>query len=140
MTREEQEKMRQSIEKEQENKSTPNSVTVMFHDRQALLGACDSFFARVGAARLLSDTLTGDLFIPATASPLPSHLKVSASRAHARHRTRRRSLPHIEKYYAEGPIAHSALAVLAVNPNSRSQIAAATIITTMTEQRRCAAA
>jgi hypothetical protein len=128
VTTKEQEKMRQSIEKEQETKSTPNSVTVMFHGRTALFGAFDSFLARDHAAPSLSETLTGDVLMPVAAPSLSALLKVSAFEAHARRRTRRRSFQNTEKFSAEGPIARSALAVLATHT------------TIMTEQRRCAAA
>jgi len=140
VTTEEQEKMRQSIEKKQETKAAPNSVTGMFHCSKGFFGASDSFLARVHAALSLSETLTGDVFVPAAAPSLLAHLKVPIPRAHPRRRTRRRTMPSINKFYAEGPIARSALAVLAANPNPRSQVAAATPITIMIEQRRCAAA
>lgn len=51
-----------------------------------------------------------------------------------------RSLSHTEKFSAEEPMARSALVVLAASLNTRSPQAAATVITTMTEQRRCEAA
>jgi len=123
VTDEEQEKMRQGIEKKQEATSARNSVAVMFHDSRALWGVSDSFCARGNA--VLS---------------LLSLLKVSISGAHSSHRTRRRASPYIEKFYAEVPDARSAWFVFGASPNSCSQTAAATTITTMTEQRRCAAA
>ena len=136
----EQEKMRQSIEKQQETKSAPNSITAMFHDRNGFLSLSDSFRARGSAVSSLSGALTGDLFASPEVASLPSPLKVSASKAHSRHRTRRRTSPHIEKFSAEVPNARSAWLVFGANPNSRSQTAAAIAITTVTEQRRCAAA
>jgi len=111
VTGEEQEKMRQSIEKQRETKSAQNSVTVMFHDRRAFLVVADSFRARASAAPSLSDALTvgGPVVFPDPS--LPSNLKVSAFRAHSR-----------------------------ASPNSLSQTAAANPTITITEQRRCAAA
>jgi len=132
--------MQQSIEKQQETKSTQNSVTVMFHDRKALLAVSESFRARVKAALSLSDALTVGVPVVFPVPSLPSNLKVSAFRAHSRHRTRRRTSPHIEKFSAEVSKARSAWFVFGASPNSRSQTVVATVITTMTEQRRCAAA
>ena len=140
VTREEQGKMRQSIEKQQETKSTQNSVTVMFHDRNGFLAVSDSFRAGSNAARSLSDALAVGVPVVFPDPSLPSNLKVSAFKAHSRHRTRRRTSPHIEKFSAEVPNARSVCFVFGASPNSRSQNAAATTTTTMTEQRRCAAA
>ena len=140
MTSEEQEKMQQSIEKQQKTKSTQNSVTVMFHDRNGFLAVIDSFRAGSNAASSLSDDLMVGVPDVSPVPPLSSSVKVRPSRARSRHRTRRRTWPHIEKFSAEGPVALSALAVLAVNPNKRGTQADATVTTTMTEQRRCAAA
>lgn len=130
VTEKEQEKMRQGIEKEQETKSTPNSVTVMFHGSTSFFGVYDLFLARDPAAPSLSETLTGDL-IPAAAPSLPANLKSASPPQRLRVRLRRRSSQNIEKFSAEGLIAHSALAVLAANLNKRSQTAAATPKTTM---------
>lgn len=121
MMGEEQGKMQQSIGKKLETKSTQKSVTVMFYDRKAFLAVTDLFRGRENAAPSLSDAMTvGDPVV----SPVPSlsrSLKVSDSRAHSRHRTRRRASPHIEKFSVGVPHARSALAVLAASPNSRSQ-------------------
>ena len=140
VTREEQEKMQQSIEKQQETKLTQSFFTVTFRDRKAFLAVNYSFRARGNAASSMSDPLTGDLFALVAVPSLSSPLKVSASRAHSRHRMRRRTSPHIETFSAEEPMARSALVVLAAIPNTRSTQAVATVITSMTEQRRCAAA
>jgi hypothetical protein len=140
VTREEQEKMRQSIEKKQETKSAQNSVTVMFHDRKVFLGVSGSFRARASAAPSLSDALAGDLFVSPAAPSLPLPLNERLPRQRLLRRTRRPTSPHIEKFSAEVPNARSAWFVFGASPNSRSQTAAATTITIMTEQRRCAAA
>jgi hypothetical protein len=140
VTGEEQEMMRQGIEKKQETKSTQNSVTVMFHDRKDFLGVSDSFRARGNAASSLSDALTVGFPVVSPVPSLPSNLKVSAFRAHSRHRTRRRTSPHIEKFSAEVLNTRSAWFVFGASPNSLSQTAAANPTITITEQRRCAAA
>jgi hypothetical protein len=140
VTTEEQEKMRQIIDKKQETKSAQNSVTVMFHDRKVFLGVSDSFRARGNAAPSLSDALAGDLFVSPAAPSLPLPLNERFPRQRLFRRTRRRTTPHIEKFFAEVPNALSAWFVFGASPNSRSQNAAATITTIMTEQRRCAAA
>ena len=132
--------MRQSIEKQQEAKPSEVAVTVMFHDRRRFLGVSESFRARGNAAPSLSDALVVGVVVFPPASSLPSYPKVNAPRAHLRHPTRRRTSPHIEKFSVEQSTAVSALAVLEANPNARSAQAEATVITTMTEQRRCAAA
>ncbi|MBR2574189.1 MAG: hypothetical protein IKE14_07655 [Loktanella sp.] len=132
--------MHQSIEKEQETKSSPNSVTVMFHGSKVLFGAGNVFRARGNAAPSLSDILTGYLFIPAATVSLPASLKDSAPLRRLRVRIRRRSSQNTENSSAEVPDARSALAVFAANPNTRSLKAATTVITKMTEQRRCAVA
>jgi len=136
----EQEEMRQSIEKQQETKSAQNSVTVMFHDRKVFLGVSDSFRARGNAAPSLSDALAGDLFVSPAAPSLPLPLNELLPRQRLLRRTRRRASPYIEKFSAEVPKTCSAWFIFGTSPNSRSQNAAATVITTMTEQRRCAAA
>ena len=140
MTKEEQEKMRQGIEKQRETKLPEVVVTVMFHDGELVLGGNGSFLAREDAAPSLSCALTGDLYVTSEAPSFSALLSVGISRDLSRHRTRRRTSKYIEKFSAEKPMARSALAVLAANPNTRSPKAAATVITTMTEQRRCAAA
>ena len=135
-----QRKMQQRIEKQQETKLTKDTVTVMFHDRKAFLAVSELFRARANAAPSLSGSLTiGVLFVLPVPS-LPSSLKVSASGAHPRHRTRRRTTLIYRKFSAEVPDARSARFIFGANPNSRSEIAAATIITTKTERRRCKAA
>jgi hypothetical protein len=139
VTREEQEKMRQSIEKQQETKSTQNSVTVMFHDRTAFLGVIDSFRALKQMARSLSASLT-DCFVLPAAPSLSRPLNGALRADFARHQTRRRTSPHIEKFFAEMPTACSAWLVFRANPNTRGRSAAVFTITPMTEQRRCKAA
>jgi len=140
VTREEQEKMQQSIEKQQEAKSDPNSVTVMFHDRNVFLGATDSFTARHNAAPSLSGSLTVGVPVVCPVPSLSPSPKASAPRAHSRHRGRWRMTQHIEKFSAEVSKARSAWFGFRANPNTRSPQAAAIVITTMTEQRRCRAA
>ena len=132
--------MRQSIEKQQETMSSELAVTVMFHDGQLVFGGNESFLARENAAPSLSCALTGDLFVVPEAPSFSAHINVGISGALSRHRTRRRTSHYIEKFTAEVPMARSALVVSATIPNKRSTQAAATVITTMTEQRRCAAA
>ena len=140
MTSEEREKMQQSIEKQQVTRLTQNSVTVMFHDGKAFVAVIDLFRGRDNAAPSLSGALTVDDPVVSPVLSLSPSLKVSTSRAHSRHRTRRRTSPHIEKLSAEVPNARSAWLVFGASPNSRSQTAVATVIITMTEQRRCRAA
>lgn len=132
--------MRQSIENKRETKPSEVAVTVMFHDREHILGGNQSFRARENAAPSLPCVLTGYMFVASEAPSSSALLSVGISRDLSRHRRRRRTSKYIEKFFAEGPIARSALAVFAANPNTRSPKAAATVITTMTEQRRCAAA
>ena len=135
----EQEKMRQSIENKRETKPSELAVTVMFHDREHILGGNQSFRARENAAPSLPDSLAVVSCFVSGASPQLGPLTF-AQLYPSRDRTRRRSLPHTEKFSAEEPIARSALAVLAACPNTRSTQAVATVITPMTEQRRCVAA
>ena len=131
--------MRQSIEKKRESRRAEMNVTVMFHGRTACFGSFYSFGARDHAALSLSAALTGEVLMPAAAPSLPSSLKVAIPRSYSRHITRKRSLPHIEKFSAEVPEACSALAVFAAILNSCGAKAAANPTTKITEQRRCAA-
>ena len=132
--------MRQSIEKKRETKSVQNSVTAMFHDRNGFLDVSGSFRARESAVSSPSDALAVGSPVVSSVLSLPSILKASGSGTHSRHRTRRRTSQQMEKFPAEEPMARSALTVLAVNPNKGGAQATANVITTMTEQRRCAAA
>lgn len=111
-------------------------VTVMFHDRNGVLAVSESFRARECTAQSLSATLTGGSVVSAISS-LSRTLNAWALREFSRHRTRSRTSPSINKFSAEKPIAFSALAVSAVNPNRRGKQAAKDETTTMTEQRRC---
>ena len=131
--------MRQSIEKQRETKSPEVAVTVMLHDRKHVLGDNEPFRAPENAAPSLPDSLAVVSCFVSGASPQLGPLTF-AQLYPSRDRTRRRSLPHTEKLSAEKPMARSALVVLAANPNRRGPQAAATEITTMTEQRRCVAA
>jgi hypothetical protein len=132
--------MQQSIENIMESRRAEMNVTAMFHGRTACFGSFYSFCARDHALPSLSAAVTGEALIPPAAPLLTLCLKVAIPIAHSRHRTRRRSLPHIEKFSAEEPVALSALAVSAVNPNKHGLTAVATVTTIMTEQRRCRAA
>ena len=128
--------MRQRIENKQEKKLIEASVTVTFHASQFVLGRFESFRARESAAPALSGELAviRHRFFD-TSSP-SGFVKASPERR----RARSPSLPHTEKFSAEGQLACSDLAILVANPITCSPQAAATVITTMTEQRRCAAA
>jgi hypothetical protein len=132
--------MRQSIERNRETKPFKAAVTAMFHGRRHVLGGNESFCVRESAARSLSGVLKVISVVVSGASLLSAYLKLRTKVDPSRHRTRRRSLLHTEKFSAEGLNALSVLAVLTAIPNTRSPQAAATVITTMTEQRRCAAA
>ena len=132
--------MRQSIEKQQETKSSEVPVTVMFHDGRRVLGGNESFRAREIAAPSLSGLLAVHSGVVPYASSLSGVLTLVPQPHPSRARTRSRSLSQTEKFSAEEPMARSALAVFAANPNTRSTQAAAIVITPMTEQRRCAAA
>jgi hypothetical protein len=131
--------MRQSIEKKRETMSGLRVVTVMFHDRNGVLAISDSFRARKGGAPSLSAALAV-VSIVQTASLLPLPLNAAGLAEVARHRTRSRTSLSINKFPAEEPVALSALAVSAVNPNKYGLTAVATVTTIMTEQRRCRAA
>jgi len=136
----EQEKMRQSIDKKREKRASEVNVTVMFHNRSFILGACDWFFARASGAVSLSASLTGVsacCFRPASFS---ASLAEVANRPEKRRSRTISSLSHSEKFSAEAPMARSALVVLAATPHKRSPQGAASATTIMTEQRRCAAA
>lgn len=132
--------MRQSIEKNRETKPFKAAVTPMFHGRRRVLGGNESFCESESAARSLSGVLKVISFVVSGALLLSAYLKLRTKVDPTRHRTRRRSLLHTKKLSAEGPNALSVLAVLTASPNTRSPQAVATIITPMTEQRRCAAA
>ncbi|MFP1646685.1 hypothetical protein [Pontitalea aquivivens] len=131
--------MHQSIEKKRETIGGLRVVTVMFRDRRGVRAISDSFRAREIAAQSLSVPLTG-FSVVAPASSLPRTLNAYDLTDFARRRTRRRAAPSICKFSAEEPVALSASAVFAVNPNKRGTQAAKNETTTMTEQRRCAAA
>ena len=139
MTSDEQEKMRQGIEKQREDLGVQTAVTVMFHDRVSVWACFDSSPARESSVPSLSDPLTGGSVVP-VASSLPRTLNAHDLHEFALHRTPRRATPSIDKFSAEEPVALSALAVFAVSPNKRGTQAAKTETTTMTEQRRCFAA
>lgn len=128
--------MRQRIEKQQETKPSEVAVTVMFHGRMHALGENESFHVRESAIVSLSGELAV-IRVHFFDASSPSGFE---SAPPERRRARSRSLSQAEKFSAEGLMACSALAVLAAIPNTRGPQAEATEITTMTEQRRCAAA
>ena len=132
--------MRQSIEKQQETKPSEVAVTVMFHGGRHALGENVSFRARETAAPSLPWPLAVVACFVSEASPQRGLLTLFPQLQPSRDRTRSRSLSQTEKFSAEEPMARSVLVVLAANPNTRSPRAVTTVITTMTEQRRCAAA
>lgn len=136
----EQEKMRKSIEKQQETKPSEVLVTVMFHGRRYALGDNESFRARENAAPSLSWPLAVLACFVSDASPQRGRLTLFPQLQPSRDLTRSRSLSQTEKFSAEVPMARSALVVLAAPLHTRSSQAAATANITMTEQRRCAAA
>jgi len=123
--------MRQSIEKKQETKPSEVSVTVMFHGKRHALGENESFRARESSIVSLSGELAV-IRVHFFDASSPSGFE---SAPPERRRARSRSLSQAEKISAEGPMACSALAVSAANPNTRSPQAGATPITTTTEQR-----
>ena len=59
VTREEQEKMRQSIENKRERRAGEMSITVMFYDRSAILATSAAIMALPRRESSLSDGLTG---------------------------------------------------------------------------------
>lgn len=150
--------MLQSIEKQQKKRKSPNTVTVMFHDRKVICGDFDSFFSRARARGSLSGSLAATQFWGVDGLSLSLPLKVCLKNRHIRplarleslpgwvkvmpntHRADRPSLSRTEEFSAERPMARSALAVLAANPNTRSPQAGATPTKTLTEQRCWAAA
>ena len=132
--------MRQSIEKQEETNSSEVHITVMFHGRRYALGDNESFRERENAAPSLSWPLAVVACFVSDASPQRGRLTLFPQLQPSRDLTRSRSLSQTEKFSAEVPMARSALVVLATIPNTRGSQAAATAITTMTEQRRCAAA
>jgi hypothetical protein len=130
--------MRQSIEKEQKTKPFKASVAVMFRGGKLALSGCMLFCTRKNAAPLLSAALK-------SISAAPSHALSRSTTLSELPRCgplppRRRSLSRIKKISAGRAKARSALVVLATTPHKCSPQVAATAITTMTEQRRCAAA
>jgi hypothetical protein len=131
--------MRQSIEKQQETMGGQKVVTVMFHDSRQIPAHAEPFRAREVVVPSLSAPLK-DFSVVAVSSSLSRNLNANDLHEFTHHRTRRRTSPHIEKFSAEEPMAFSALAVSAVNPNKRGTQAAIYQTTTMTEQRCCAAA
>jgi len=136
----EQEKMRQSIDKKREKIGSEVSVTVMFHDRSAILGPFDSFFARASGAVSLSASLTGVLaccFRPASFS---ASLTEVANTPENRRSWPISSLSHSEKFSAEAPMARSACSVLGADPNMSGTAVALITNNQKTEQRRCYAA
>ena len=132
--------MRQGIEKQRETKLPEVAVTVIFHDRKHVSADNDSFRARESAAPSLPRELAVISDDVSDYSAQPGPMILVPEFHPSRDRTRRRSLSSTEKFSAEEPMARSALAVLAACPNTRSTQVAATVITPMTEQRRCAAA
>ena len=140
VTSKEQEKMRQSIEKHRKTKLSEAAVTAMFHDRRRVLAGCGLSRARDNGAQSLSESLTMSSNVFSYVKSLSALLKLPTKYDPSRNRTRCRSLSNTEKFPAEGPMARFALAVLAAYVNSRSLQAVATLITPMTEQRRCFAA
>ena len=136
----EQEKMCQSVDRKRETKLAKVTVTVMFHDRKGSLGVISPSRARENAAPSLSGVLAVVFTFLSSVPSLPSHLNVSACSASLRHRTRRKSMMHTEKFCSEEPVAVSALAGLIASPNRRGAKAAENPITILTKQRCCAAA
>jgi hypothetical protein len=130
--------MRQSIEKEQEKKPFNASVAVMFRGRMFALSGFMSFCIREIAVPSLSEGLR---VISAVLSyAFPRSTPLSELPRCGPLPPRRRSLSRIEKISAERVKTRSALVVLAATPHQRSPHGAASATTTMTEQRRCAAA
>jgi hypothetical protein len=132
--------MLQGIEKKRETKPLQVLDIVMLHGRKSVLGSNGSLRAREDAAPSLSGLLAGISHFDSDVSSQSAFLTLMSQLHPSRDRTRSRSLSHTEKFSAEEPMARSALAVSAASPNTRSPQAAATVTTTMTEQRRCAAA
>jgi hypothetical protein len=132
--------MRQSIENKRETKSSKIAVTVMLHYGRSFSGDGESFCAGADASLSLSewsaviaDAVSNDSSQPFLVTLMP---QIHRSRGGSRSMSMSRS----EKFSAEGLMARSALVVSTAIPNTRSTQAAATVITPMTEQRRCAAA
>lgn len=111
--------MRQSIETKRETMSLEATGTAICPGRCRVSGGGNAFCARRYSVSSLSEETK---VMPDT------------------YRTRRLSLSRTEEFFAEGPMACSAVAVLAVSPKSRSPKAVATAIATMSEQRCCAEA
>ncbi len=131
--------MRQSIGEQQENKMPDQSRAAIFHGSAILVCGFKSFRARRNGGLAVSTTLLGGVVL-ANELSLLRPLAMLNRTDFSPQRTRRRTLPHIKQFCAEEPLASSALAVLAVNPNKCGAHAVANVTTTMTEQRRCAAA
>lgn len=131
--------MRQSIEKKRETKSPKTVVTVMFHDGR-FSGDNESFCEGADASSSLSEWWAVSADAVSNASSQPFFVTLLPQINAAREGSRSMSLPRSEKFFAEGLVARSALAALAAIPNTCSTQAAATVITPMTEQRRCKAA
>lgn len=131
--------MLQSIEKKRQERPFEAVVTVMSHDRIHVLGGNGSLFAREGVALSLPWPMAVTTDVVSDASLQPGSLTLAQQTA-SRDRTRTLSLSHSENLFSEAPMARSALVVMAANPNRRSPQAAASVITTMAEQRCCVAA
>jgi len=128
--------MRQRIEKQQETKPSETAVTVMFHGRTWVLVGHELLLASANAGASLSGELAVIRHRCFDASSPSGFVNASPERR----RARSPSLSHTEKFSAEKPLACSALVGLAATPNTRGPQAVATVTTTMTEQRCCAAA
>jgi hypothetical protein len=105
------------IEKQRETKLIEAPVTAMFHGSQSVFGCVEFPRARESAAPSQSSHLTDAHFVHAPSSP-PRALNADLI-DFARHRTRRLTMPSMNKLPAEKPMALSVLAVFSVNPNKR---------------------
>jgi len=132
--------MRQGIEKKKETMPFGVAVNVVFHGGVKAFGAYKLFRDRENSLLSLSRAqavISGFISNAPSQSGLMNALRNCQLSSDS---GRSFSLPHTEEFSAKWPMARSALVVLAANLSTRSPKSAATVINTMTEQRRCAAA
>jgi hypothetical protein len=131
--------MLQSIEKQQEKRKSPSTVTVMFHDRSVILGDFDSFFSRARACEALSGSLAVTQIWGADGLSLSLPLKVCLKNRQINPLARSASLSPSKKVFVEQLVERSARLVCEAPVTTRGMIAASSI-EQKTEQRCCIAA
>lgn len=137
VTREEQGKMRQSIENKRKMRAGEMGVTVMFRDRNSFFGPNDSLFVRRGAESSLSGGLTGGFAKRSCPASLSAPLTDRVKSPEERRKRSVSSLSRSEKFSAEVPTARSAWPVSGADLNGSGADATLKTNNQNTEQRRC---